>query len=107
MRSKALNTECANVILGEEKHIILNNTDIKIDENTVDSLNLLQINTLLPTWSNKRWYVFEDNNTGEVVVVLTNWWVNGSDTQVWNQVKYLFKCAITLFLYFSYLHIKS
>lgn len=97
MRSKALNTECANVILGEEKHIILNNTDIKIDENTVDSLNLLQINTLLPTWSNKRWYVFEDNNTGEVVVVLTNWWVNGSDTQVWNQVKYLFNSVLNTY----------
>ena len=89
IRSKALNTECANVILGEEKHIILNNTDIKIDENTVDSLDLLQINTLLPTWQNKRWYVFEDNNTGEVVVILTNWWATPWESSSWNNINYL------------------
>ena len=92
---KAVNTTCGNVIAKNgEYHIILNNNDIAINSSTVGATKMTQIDLLLTVWPSTRWYIFEENSSGDVIVVLTNWWVNGSETSSRNNIKYLWNSSL-------------
>lgn len=81
MRSKALNTTCADYVEGSGKYyFIWNEKEIEINSELLGSVKWTDFTTKMSLIDNISWYVFENSYTGEVMLLLTDYGVYGLDS---------------------------
>lgn len=78
MSSKALTTTCANYLDSNEKYFFIwNEQEIEINEELLGSNKWTLFTTQMSLINDISWYVFENNSNGEVMLLLTDYYVYG------------------------------
>lgn len=77
-RANALTTTCANFIQNDDNYyFIWNEQKIEINEDLLGSSKWTLFTTQMSLITNLSWYVFENNSNGEVMLLLTDYYVYG------------------------------